>query len=58
MKSQKRNMAQLERIEATMEWRWGSEGENGKKESRDEEGESENGPGESQEEKTLLSVSC
>ena len=51
-------MAQLERIEAAMEWRWGSEGENGKEESRDEEGGSENGPGESQEEKTLSFAFC
>ena len=58
MESQERNMAQLERIEATMEWRWGSEGENGKEESRDEEGGSENGPGESQEEKTLSFAFC
>jgi len=37
----------LERIRKAMEWRWGLEGENEKKESRDNEGESENGPRES-----------
>ena len=40
-------MAQLERIGATIEQRWCLEEENGKEESRDEEEESENGPGES-----------
>jgi len=39
----------LERIGATMEWRWSLEGENRKEDSRDEKGGSENGPGESQE---------
>jgi len=34
VEGQKRNMAQLERIGATMEWRWGLEEENRKKESR------------------------
>jgi len=51
-------MAQLERIGAMMEWRWGSEGEVGKKESRDDAEGSEDGPGESQEEGTPLSASC
>ena len=37
MESQKRNIAQLERIGATMEQRWSLEGENRKKKSRDEE---------------------
>ena len=48
-------MAQLERIGAVMEWRWGLE-----KESRngDEEEGSEDGPGESQEGGTLSSASC
>jgi len=41
-----------------MEWRWGSERENRKKESGDEEGESEDSPRESQEEGTPLSVFC
>jgi len=31
-------MAQLERIGATMEWRWSLEGENRKEDSRDEKG--------------------
>ena len=46
MEGQKRNTAQLERIGAVMEWRWGSEGES---RNRDEEEGSEDGPGESQE---------
>jgi len=33
VESQERNMAQLERIGAAMEWRWGSEEESGKEES-------------------------
>jgi len=48
----------LERIGAAMEWRWGLEGENRKEESRDEEKGSKDGPRESQEEGTPLSVSC
>ena len=51
-------MAQLERIGAVMEQKQNSEGEDGKEESRDEEGGSENGPRESQEEETLSSISC
>ena len=51
-------MAQLERIGAAMEWRWGLEGAVGKKENRDEEEGSENSPGESQEERTPSSASC
>jgi len=51
-------MAQLERIGGIMEWRWGSEREVGKEESRDDVEGSENGPGESQEEETLSSTSC
>jgi len=47
VKSQERNTAQLERIGATMGWRWGSEGESRKKENRDEEERSEDGPRES-----------
>ena len=58
MEGQERNMAQLERIGAVMEWRWGSEGVVGKKESRDNTEGSKDGPGESQEEGTLLSTSC
>jgi len=41
-----------------MEQRWGLEGENRKKESRDEEERSEIGLKESQEKETPLSVSC
>jgi len=51
-------MAQLERIGAMIEWRWGLEEESGKEENGDEEEGSEDGPGESQEEGTLLSASC
>jgi len=43
VEGQERNTAQLERIGATMEWRWSSEGENGKEESRNDEERSENG---------------
>jgi len=46
VEGQERNTAQLERIGALMEWRWGSEEESGK-ENRDEEEESEDGPRES-----------
>ena len=55
MEGQERNMAQLERIGATMERRWGSEEESGK-ENKDEEEGSKDGPRESQEEGTLLST--
>jgi len=41
-----------------MEWRWGSEGEVGKEESRDNVEGSKDGPGESQEGGTLSSASC
>jgi len=51
-------MAQLERIGAAMEWRRDLERKDGKKESEDKEGGSEDGPRESQEEGTLLSASC
>ena len=37
VEGQKRNTAQLERIRAAIEQRWGLKGENGKKKSRDEE---------------------
>ena len=56
VEGQERNMAQLERIGATMELKWGSEGEDGKEESRCDEEGSKDGPRESQEEGTLLSV--
>ena len=58
MEDQERNTAQLERIGAAMEWRWSSEGEVGKEESGDDVEGSEDGPGESQEEKTPSSASC
>jgi len=57
VEGQERNTAQLERIGAAIERRWGLEGESGK-ESGDEEEGSEDGPGESQERGTLLSASC
>jgi len=58
VESQERNTAQLKRIGATMEQRWGSEGESGKEESGDDVKGSEDGPGESQEGGTLLSAFC
>ena len=51
-------MAQLERIGAMMEQRWGSEEESRKEENRDEEEGSKDGPGESQEKGTPLSAFC
>ena len=51
VEGQERNTAQLERIGAVMEWRWGSEGESEKEGSKD-------GPRESQEGGTLSSASC
>jgi len=57
VKGQERNMAQLERIGATMEQRWGSE-EESRKENGDEEEGSKDGPRESQEGGTPLSTSC
>ena len=41
-----------------MEQRWGSKEENKKEESRDKKEEFEDGPGKSQEERTLLSAFC
>ena len=58
VEGQKRNMAQLERIRAVMEQRWGLEGVVGKKESGDDMEGSKDGPGESQEEEILSFVSC
>ena len=57
VEGQERNTAQLERIGAAMEWRWGLKEESGKK-SGDEEEASKDGPGESQEGGTLSSASC
>ena len=48
----------MERIGAIMEWRWGLKEENKKEDNRNDEKESENGPGEDQKEITLLSVFC
>ena len=47
VEGQERNMAQLERIGATMEQRWGSEGESRKEENGDDMERSKDGPGES-----------
>jgi len=47
VEGQERNMAQLERIGATIEQRWGSEGESRKGENGDDAEGSEDGPGES-----------
>jgi len=58
VEGQERNMAQLERIRAAMEQRWGLEGKSRKEENRNDMERSKNGPGESQEEGTLSSASC
>ena len=58
VEGQERNTAQLERIGAAMERRWGSEEESGKEENGDEEEGSEDGPGESQERGTPSFASC
>ena len=55
VEGQERNTAQLERIGAAMERRWGLEKESG---NGDEEEESEDGPGKSQEGGTPSSASC
>ena len=57
VEGQERNTAQLERIGAMMEWRWGLEEESGKENGDEGEG-SEDGPGESQEGGTPSSASC
>ena len=57
VEGQERNVAQLERIGAAIERRWGSEEESGKEENGDDAEGSKEGPGESQEEGTLLSTS-
>jgi len=57
VEGQERNTVQLESIGATMEQRWGLEREDRKEESRDDAEESENSPGESQEERTPSSTS-
>ena len=58
MEGQERNTAQLERIGATMERRWGLEEESGKEKSGDDVEGSKDGPGESQEGGTPSSASC
>ena len=58
VEGQERNTAQLERIGATMEQRWGLEEESRKKESGDDVEGSEDGPGESQEGESPSSTSC
>ena len=58
MEGQERNTAQLKKIGATIEQRWGLEGEVGKEESGDDMEGSKDGPRESQEGRTLLSTSC
>ena len=55
VEGQKRNMAQLERIRATMKWRWGSEEESRKEENEDDMEGSKDGPGEGG---TPSSASC
>jgi len=57
VEGQEKNTAQLERIGAVMEQRWGSE-EESRKENGDEEEGSEDGPVESQEGGTPSSASC
>ena len=59
VEDQKRNTAQLERIGATMERRWGSEEESRKEENKDDSEGSEEGSEDSPKEKrTLSSASC
>ena len=57
VEGQERNMAQLERIGAVMERRWGTE-EESRKENGDEEERSKDSPRESQEGGTSSSISC
>jgi len=58
VEGQERNTAQLERIRAMMERRWGLEGESRKEKNRDDVEESEDVPGESQKEGTPSSAFC
>ena len=55
VEGQKRNLAQLERIGAAMEQRWGLEGESRKEENRDDAEGSKDGP---REKETSSSTSC
>jgi len=58
VEGQERNTAELERIGAAMEQKWGLEGESRKEENRDNVKGSKDGPRESQEEGTPSSASC
>ena len=58
VEGQERNTAQLERIGAAMEQRWGLEEESRKKENGDDAEGSKNGPRENQEGGTPSSASC
>ena len=58
VEGQERNTAQLERIGAVMEQKWGLEGESRKEENGNNAERSEDGPRESQEEGTPSSTSC
>jgi len=58
VEGQERNMAQLERIGAVIEQRWGSEEESRQEENGGDEKRSEEGSGENQEKGTPLSVFC
>ena len=58
MEGQERNTAQLDRIGAAMEQRWGSEEESGREKNGGDEKGSENGPRENQKEETPSSASC
>ena len=57
VEDQRKNTAQLERIGAVMEQKWGSEEENRKEENRGDKKGSKDGPRESQEEGTPSSTS-
>jgi len=58
VEGQEKNTAQLERIGAAMERRWGSAGKSRKEQDGDDTEGSEDGPGESQEGGTPSSASC
>ena len=58
VEGQEQNTAQLKRIGATLEWRWGLEEESRKEANGDDAEGSEDGPGESQEGGTPSSASC
>jgi len=58
VEGQERNTAQLERIGAVMEQRWGLEEESRKEENGNDMEGSKDGPGESQEGGTPSSASC